>query len=111
MEDTFCADAGSRPPREPHPDDWICPGCSKNNYASRTECFSCKIERPEGLGTQIDPNAPPRERYIPAEFLEGDAIFDERNELYDGTGINFKDYDNIPVNVSQVLSCSRFTQQ
>jgi len=92
-----------RPPREPRPGDWTCPsdGCGSTNFAGRTECYKCNIPKPDGIEeVPADPNAPPKERYVPADLLEGDAIFEERNQLYDGSGINFKDYDNIPVHVT-----------
>jgi probable ATP-dependent RNA helicase DDX4 len=73
------------------------------------------VPKPEGLDSGVEPG-PPRESYVPAEFLEGDAIFDERNQLYEGTGINFKDYDNIAVNASdgngplQVVNYQTFSE-
>ena len=32
------------------PGDWACPNCSVNNFASRTACFKCETEKPEGAG-------------------------------------------------------------
>jgi len=46
------------------------------------------------------PDGKPRERYNPPEMLEGDDAFKERNETHSGSGINFNQYDSIPVNVS-----------
>ena len=31
------------------PGDWICPGCSNNNYAFRTQCHRCQIQKPGNM--------------------------------------------------------------
>ena len=32
------------------PGDWICPGCSVDNFATRSECFKCRHPRPPPMG-------------------------------------------------------------
>ena len=35
------------------PGDWSCPACGVNNFASRTQCFKCNVEKPEVLDQQM----------------------------------------------------------
>ena len=46
----------------------------------------------------------PRERYEPEELPQGDGLFTDRNTYYEGSGINFDAFDNIPVQVSFIYS-------
>ena len=48
----------------------------------------------------MGPDGKPRENYTPEEFKEGEDLFKDRNATHCGTGINFKQYDTIPVRVS-----------
>ncbi len=56
--------------------------------------------RPRAEGVEPGLDDKPRERYVPAEMLEGEDAFRERNETHSGSGINFDQYDKIPVKVS-----------
>lgn len=55
------------------------------------------VDRPRREGAEGEE---PTERYVPPEMLEGDAIFEERNKIFEGSGINFSKYESIAHSVS-----------
>lgn len=83
-----------------------CYNCGEDGHQSK----DCTNERKENV------DRPPRrpregaegggegepvlENYVPPELTEGDAMFEERKQIYEGTGINFSSYEKIPHSVS-----------
>uniref|UniRef100_A0A1B0CP88 RNA helicase n=1 Tax=Lutzomyia longipalpis TaxID=7200 RepID=A0A1B0CP88_LUTLO len=83
--------AGSRP------GDWTCPACDKANFASRTSCFGCSEEKPAHLVSDDVNQEKPREFYIPPELPTDETeIFSSKIDQ----GVNFGNFQKIPVNVS-----------
>lgn len=86
---------GERMPREKRPGEWVCPECKISNFASRTECFKCNTEKPEGAG--VVEGEKPREHYIPPEPTQDeDVMFATAIHA----GINFNNFDKIEVKIS-----------
>lgn len=76
------------------PGDWDCQ-CGTSNFASRSSCYKCNEEKPEGAGGGEAADGPPKENYVPVDRDE--------NEIFDGgitSGINFDNFERIPVNLS-----------
>jgi len=84
--------------------DGTCYKCKETGHMAR-DCTNAPAEMEPG------PDGKPRERYIPPEMLEGDDAFKDRNETHSGSGINFNQYDSIPVNVSQYFVYLEFPVQ
>lgn len=52
LEDVKKAASTSVAGRQTAPGDWECPACHVSNFASRSQCFKCFANAPEGMGGQ-----------------------------------------------------------
>lgn len=85
-------DGGDKKKRGP---DWSCE-CGHSNFSFRRECQKCNDPKPKKEGEEEeDPDKPQRVTYIPTEATEEELV---QNSI--STGINFDNYDKIPVDVT-----------
>jgi len=82
--------------------EWNCAECNSKNFARRTECFRCKVPKPDdGTGNNGNEDGDnkeekKREIYVPEEPTDAETLFGSSISA----GINFDNFDKIEVHVT-----------